>query len=166
MKRIISMIVLLQSMHVILLPITAWSWNDEVTQRDLASYAVDQSITAAGKGNWIRSLGFGSIYEVVEWPGHVCKTETKKAETKCTIKNWLIEGAEKEDASIDVLGQTRTVNHFHDPTRDAGLSDLPFIIPDGISALTWVQDMAVPYHVRNDAHAEDAFIGYNPRGVV
>ena len=56
-----------------------------------------------------------------------------------------------------------TLRHPEDSTRRALFAQLF----KGLGhQMHLVQNIAVPYHVRNDAHAEDAFIEYNSRGFV
>ncbi|MDA8139428.1 MAG: hypothetical protein M0036_12320 [Desulfobacteraceae bacterium] len=200
----------------------SWSWNDEVTHRDLTDYATNYSVLGPNE-DYLNRIGFKTgLGELLPgaangfpWPSTVCDDKTKQ--TICTIKDWLKYGAEKEDASkyLPVVeASVRSLNHFHEPISNMGLHDSA----QGESAQEWaqdaaaqsrvvqgdqswsaarqlyydaltapeetvrkqtfamlfkglghqmhlVQDMAVPYHVRNDAHASDALQGeewYNP----
>lgn len=73
----------------------------------------------------------------------------KPVNGKAAVK-WIREGATLEDAGSNLQfldGTARSLNHFHNPTKskldEAGLSDLPFFIPNGESALLWAQDVRV-----------------------
>jgi Tol biopolymer transport system component len=193
--------------------VNAWGWNDEVTHKSITDYAASNSKWS--NEDRIRSIGFRKLDDILIWDGHICDDRTKK--NNCTLIDWLLYGSEKEDKTTGPI--TRTINHFHDPYRNTGLSDVPFPMPDGISALFWaqdstnqssalegdqswpklrqiyslalrhtedstrralfaqlfkglghqmhlLQDMAVPWHVRNDAHLGDALMHKSPRGIL
>ena len=191
----------------------AWSWNDEVTHKTLTDFSAEQSdLSTIGK-DILRRIDFeDGLNEVLEWPGHLCGGE--KDGTRCTVRDWIRYGAEKEDAKrftiIPDLFIARSFNHFHEPIGGGGLDDMGHT---GQSNLLWaqdsneqdahllegdqswpelrdrfylaltdrtkffrevrfaslfkglghqihlLQDMGVPYHVRNDAHPYDAFKG-------
>lgn len=187
-----------------------WAWDFEVTHSTLTSKAAQHSLLSQTDDNYLKKIGLADgINEILTWPGQSCDRITNK--TECSILDWLEDGAEKEDASRFFSGaeaSIRSVNHFHDPISNLGLSDLK----NGQSAMLWaqdggnqstevegdaswanacncyyealtgsdeqsrttsfarmfkmlghqmhlIQDMAVPYHVRNDAHPSDAIQG-------
>jgi hypothetical protein len=209
MKKNALYLVLFFAVGIYIVP-NGWAWDAEITHRNLSEKAAQYSVLSQSDDSYLKDLGMANgLYEILTLPGQVCDDITKKAE--CSILDWLIYGAEKEDASRYFSGteaSIRSVNHFHDPISNLGLSDLK----DGQSAMLWaqdgdnqsgevegdaswakardyyrealtgldetsrttsfaqmfkilghqihlIQDMAVPYHVRNDAHPSDAIQG-------
>lgn len=184
-----------------------WAWDDVKTHQNLSKKAVQHSVLSEPDDSYLKILGLADgLDEILNWPDQSCDDDTKK--TECSILDWLVYGSEKEDARKYIPFSMRSVNHFHDPISNLGLSDLK----DGQSAMLWaqdgdnqsqeiegdaswanardhyyvaltgedktsrtssfaqmfkilghqmhlIQDMAVPYHVRNDAHPEDALQG-------
>lgn len=189
----------------------SYSWDNEVTHKDLATYSAEASVLSKDNTDYLKSIGFTlALDEVFAWQGK-----------NWTITKWLRDGAEREDAGTNLqgfLGLARYNNHFHNPLKpwgSAGLDDLVFGKQYlGESSVLWaqygswqagypegdwswnkardsfyraltsrtdqdrqanfaqtfralghqmhlIQDMAVPAHVRNDAHPEDAFLGQN-----
>jgi hypothetical protein len=200
-----------------------FSWDNEVTHKDLSIYAANSSVLSKAKGDFLQKLGFANALDEYFQFGN----------RRQKVYEWLQEGAFLEDAgsfSDYVFGTARSFNHFHNPTKpwdSAGLDDY-FTIPNpippfnppyftkhtsGESALKWaqdvakqqtysklegdqtwqtirnhyynaltsktdlkrqgyfarvfkglghqmhlIQDMAVPAHVRNDAHPEDSIL--------
>ena len=129
------------------------SWDNEVTHKDLSEIAAQNSVLNAQTDNCLKNLGLNKgLKEVFKW------------NKKQAITDWLREGADLEDAGNlwqSVTKQSRSYNHFHNPTKqypwtDAGLNDYiaipnplpPFIPPyinfntSGESALLWAQDQA------------------------
>ena len=102
----------------------AWCWDHEVTHRDLTNYAIDQSILAPSKGDYLRAISLDNFDEVLFWSEHVCDDKTHQID--CSVKDWLKYGAEKEDAEKWVEWEGRFQNHFHNPLKanSEGLSDL------------------------------------------
>jgi len=186
----------------------ALSWDDETTHKQLSEYAANNSVLGKTKGNYLKNLGYDDALDTIfKWG------------IENSVRNWLQEGAELEDASdpfFPVSGTTRSLNHFHNPIKpwnQAGLDDwVSALHYTGISSLLWaqdgtsqqnviggnwswqktreyyyfaltsttdslrqenfaktfrglghqmhlLQDAAVPDHVRNDAHPEDAIFG-------
>lgn len=102
-----------------------FSWENEITHKSLSEYAAGVSVLDESKGNYLRQLGFiGGLDEKMKWSG--TRVETK------TVRQWLAEGAYKEDAGefVDaIFGWARYFNHFHNPLEtwsnwgNAGLDD-------------------------------------------
>lgn len=111
----------------------ALSWDNKITHMQLSEYAADNSVLDKNKGNYLKNLGFDNALDTgFKWG------------IKKSIKIWLKEGAQLEDAGSDLdalTGRARYVNHFHDPTKEwnsAGLTDLQF--RNGESSILWAQD--------------------------
>jgi hypothetical protein len=120
----------------------ALSWDDKTTHKYLSQYAAENSVLSKNKGDYLKNLGFVDALD----------TSIKWSEEK-SITKWLQEGAELEDAGNLLqlaTKQSRSYNHFHDPTKqypwtDAGLDDWIFLPPfhtTGESSLLWAQDGA------------------------
>jgi hypothetical protein len=112
----------------------AFSWDNEVTHKDLSEYAAKNSILSTNKGNYLNNLGFsGGLDEVFAWQGN-----------NWTVTKWLREGVQREDKDswgFPILpgSTTRSFNHFHNPLKpwdQAGLADTW----TGESSLLWAQD--------------------------
>jgi hypothetical protein len=126
---------------------SAFAWEEFVTHKYLSEISADNSVLAASKGDYLKTLGFNSgLTEKVVWNN---KTRS--------IQLWLQEGATLEDAGTDwemFTNVGRSNNHFHNPLKDwpsAGLYDSYSITSPfntithyvvGQSALWWAQDPA------------------------
>ena len=94
----------------------AFGWHDTTTHRDITNYAITQFFDS---DFLLESFTLGN--------------ETKRAAI------WLRDGSELEDQSNIFGFPSRSLNHFHDPTKplaQAGLSDLV----SGRSAVLWAQN--------------------------
>ena len=126
-----------------------WCWDDKVTHKDLTDYAADLSVLAPSKGDYLRTIGFENFNEMLLWSEQVCDDDTRM--TKCSIKDWLKYGAEKEDnwKILTLDPSLRMLNHFHEPINGRGLygpllDDFNYLFNTDISpqsALEWAQDV-------------------------
>ncbi len=117
-----------------------FSWDNDVTHRDISAIAADNSVLSNAKGDYLRNLGFSSgLDEKLTW------------NKQQTVKEWISEGAYHEDDGSKwqlATGQARSYNHFHNPLKqypwtDAGLDDwiaLPPFHTVGESSIIWAQD--------------------------
>jgi hypothetical protein len=118
----------------------ALSWDNGVTHRDISQYAAGNSVLSPTKGDYLKNLGLNAgLDEKLKWY------------KEQTVKEWIQDGAEFEDAGNLwqlVTSQSRSFNHFHNPLKqypwtDAGLDDwiaLPPFHTTGESSLLWAQD--------------------------
>jgi hypothetical protein len=116
----------------------ALSWDNEVTHKDLSSFAAENSVLSKAKDDYMRNCGFNKgLSEEFTW--------NRK---KLTVIDWLRTGADLEDSSgplsvgyID--GKGRSFNHFHNPLKPWTLSGLnDWVGPlhfTGKSSLIWAQ---------------------------
>ncbi len=187
-----------------------FSWNEDITHRDLSQSAAANSVLSRSKGDYMKNLGLEKgLNQKVMGAGKMQ-----------SVMLWLQDGAQLEDTGTkrDALtGKARFNNHFHNPLKpwsQAGLDDWVGLHYTGESSLLWaqdgnkqqsiveyrgdwswqktrdyfydalisisdtlrqenfaktfrglghqmhlLQDTAVPDHVRNDAHPEDALFG-------
>ena len=119
------------TVFVLLSALPVLAWEDSTTHPTLSEYA------AKGYATNSASELFSTVF-----------LDTNVEQSGSTLKaiKWINLGAQLEDAGTNwqfLNGMARSLNHFHDPTKanldDAGLNDLPFFIPNGISALRWAQ---------------------------
>ena len=102
----------------------SWSWDDELTHKDITDHATDHSVISPNGSDFLLDIGFKkSIDEVLPWDDHHCDDRTHQ--TKCRVIDWLKYGAEKEDAKINPISG-RFNNHFHNPITGEGLDDYAF----------------------------------------
>jgi len=111
----------------------ALSWDNGTTHMQLSEYAAESSVLDKNKGDYLKNIGFDDALDTrFKWS------------IERSVKKWLANGAELEDAGnyLDgIRGTARYSNHFHDPTKEwnnAGLTNLQFA--SGTSALLWAQD--------------------------
>jgi hypothetical protein len=109
-----------------------YSWDNEVTHRDLSGYAAEISVLEKNEGDYLKNLGFENALDEYFLSGQI----------RNKVREWLREGAFLEDeasSSDTVTGRARYNNHFHNPLKPwsaAGLSDLQ----NGESSIMWAQD--------------------------
>ncbi len=138
-RKIFSILIIMIAIVLFITP--AWSWDDEVTHKDLTGFAADQSVLNSVQVNYLSIIGIENLNEILLWPGHVCDDNARKI--NCSFKDWLKYGAEKEDAEISEISG-RFNNHFHDPLSGEGIDDWELGIYHviGQSSLAWAQDSA------------------------
>jgi hypothetical protein len=96
--------------------VNSWGWWDKTTHRILTGYAADKF-----------------------FPPEILTGDLLSEGVTHTAKVWLQEGSTLEDESNLVGYPTRSLNHFHDPTKlleKAGLNDTF----SGMSAIIWAQN--------------------------
>jgi len=131
MKKIIIAVSLFILLNFILVS-NVLSWDNDVTHKDLSSFAAENSILNKNNGDYLKNLGFSK--ELLE--------EFKWNQDRKTVKDWLRDGAFYEDAGNwvnAIMATARWKNHFHNPLKpwsEAGLTD----IQSGESSLLWAQD--------------------------
>jgi hypothetical protein len=123
------------------------SWDNDVTHRDLSSFAAQNSVLSKTKGDYLKNIGFNKeLLEEFTWNNK-----------KRTVEDWLREGAFLEDSVVWyelITNRGRFNNHFHNPLKlwsSAGLDDyltIPIPLPPytythhvyGLSSILWAQD--------------------------
>ncbi len=107
-----------------------YAWDNDITHRDLSEIAARKSVL--GTQDYLKNIGFS-------------KGLDEKVNGKEVFK-WIRDGTFLEDQSdwgFPLLGTTRSVNHFHNPTKpwaQAGLDDWFIRHYTGESSLLWAQD--------------------------
>lgn len=132
MKKKILAYYMFLSILTLVFSTNGFSWDNEVTHKDLSKFAAENSVLDVSKGNYMKNLGYNfGLSEKFTWGN---KTQS--------VLLWLREGAFLEDAgsNLDVVaGKARFNNHFHNPLKlweAAGLSDMQ----SGESSVLWAQD--------------------------
>lgn len=139
-----------------------FSWDNEKTHKDLSIIAAENSLMDRSKGDYLRSIDLNEgLNQRVKWKN------SEKA-----IKEWLQEGADKEDAGNwkdAVKGQARFNNHFYNPLApmsSAGLDDVivktipnPALIPPFITVYWPVSGEAAPKWAHDNEKQDTAVEG-------
>jgi len=135
-KRYIGLTLLILFNYFVFLD-EASSWDDKTTHKHLSKYAADISRLDRNQGDYLTNIGFATALNTrIKW------------EVEKSVKDWLANGAEVEDASSFGFpfwpgSTTRSLNHFHNPLKpwdQAGLDDYFLAHYTGESSVLWAQN--------------------------
>ena len=110
-------------------------WDYKTTHKDMSTKAVEKSVLSGAGGDYLKNLGFDKgIEEEFTWEGPLK-----------TVKEWIEDGGEKEDAGN--IFTAYYYNHFHNPLLSWDQAGLKTVYPliNGESSLLWAQDTSNPW---------------------